>query len=94
MTLTLTPKTEARLRAWAEYEGENADILAEALLADALARVQAEEVAAIQVGLEACDAGRVRPYSEFAAEMRAKYNLPTHLSNEEIFSGEDGLVNK
>ena len=94
MTLTLTPQTEARLLAWAEYEGQDADIVADVLLADALARVQAEEVEAIRVGLEACDAGRVRPFAEFAAEMQAKYNLPTHLSDEEIFSGEDGLVNK
>ncbi len=94
MTLTLTPKTEAKLLAWAEYEGQEADIVADVLLADALARVQAEETAAIRVGLEDSDAGRVRPFSEFAAEMRAKYNLPTHLSDEEIFSGEDGLVTK
>lgn len=94
MTFTLTPQTEARLLAWAEYEGQDADIVADVLLADALARVQAEEVEAIRVGLEACDAGRVRPFAEFAAEMRTKYNLPTHLSDEEIFAGEDELVNK
>ena len=92
--MTLTPQTEAKLLAWAEYEGQDADIVADVLLADALARVQAEEVEAIRIGLEACDAGRVRPFSEFAAEMRAKYNLPTHLSDEEIFSGEDGIVSK
>lgn len=94
MTLTLTPQTEAMLLARAEDEGQDVSVLADALLANLLARAQAEEVAAIRVGLEACDAGRVRPFSEFAAEMRAKYNLPTHLSDEEIFSGEDGLVSK
>jgi len=91
MTLTLKPETEARLLAWAEYEGQNADILADALLADALARVQAEEIAAIRVGFADSDAGRVRPLFEVAAEKRAKYNLPTHLSDEEIFAGEEGL---
>ena len=73
-------------------KGQDVDTVADALLVEALARVQAEEVEAIRVGLEACDAGRVRPFSEFAAEMRAKCNLPTHLSDEEIFSDEDGLV--
>ena len=89
MTLTLTPKTEARLLAWAEYEGQDADTLADVLLADALARVQAEEVAAIRVGLEDSDAGRVRLLAEVAAEKRAKYHLPMHLSDEEIFAGEE-----
>jgi predicted transcriptional regulator len=94
MTLTLTPQTEANLLAWAEYEGQEADIVADVLLADALARARAAEVEAIRVGMEACDAGRVRPYSEFAAEMRAKYNLPTHLSDEEVFAGEEGIHGK
>ncbi len=94
MTLTLTPKTEAMLLARAEDEGQDVNVLADTLLADLLARAKAEEIAAIRVGLEDCDAGRVRPFSEFAAKMQAKYNLPTHLSDEEIFSGEDGLVSK
>ncbi len=93
MTLTLTPQTEAKLLAWAEYEGQEADIVADVLLADALARVRAEEAAAIQVGFDDSDAGRVRPLAEIAAEKRAKYNLPTHLSDEEIFAGEEGLHN-
>ena len=94
MTLTLTPRTEAELLAWAEYEGQEADIVADVLLADALARARAAEVEAIRVGFEASDAGRVRPYSDFAAEMRARYNLPTHLSDDEIFSGEKGIIGK
>ena len=92
MTFTLTPQTEARLLAWAEYEGQDTDIVADVLLADALARVQAEEVEAIRVGLEACDVGRVRPFAEFAAEMRAKYNLPTHLFDTEVFAGEGASI--
>ncbi len=94
MTLTLTPQTEAMLLARAEDEGQDVNALADMLLASLLARTQAEEIAAIRVGLEACEAGHVRPFSEFAAEMTAKYNLPTHLSDEEIFSGEDGLISK
>ncbi|MGI4789558.1 MAG: hypothetical protein ACRYFS_11985 [Janthinobacterium lividum] len=92
MTVTLTPKTEAKLLAWAEYEGQDADIVADVLLADALARVQAEEVAAIRVGLEDSDAGRVRPLAEIAAKKCAKYNLPTHLSDDEIFADEEQVI--
>ncbi len=92
MTLTLRPQTEARLLAWAEYEGQDADTVADALLAEALARVQAKEVAAIRIGFEDSDAGRVRPLAEVAAEKRAKYNLPSHLSDEEVFAGEEGLI--
>ncbi len=89
MTLTLTPQTEAKLLAWAEYEGQDADIVADVLLADTLARVQAEEVAAIRVGFEDSDAGRVRPLAEIAAEKRVKYNLPMHLTAEELYAGEE-----
>ncbi len=94
MTLTITPKTEAMLLAKAEREGEDINTLADVLLAGLLARDQAKETDAIRAGLEASDAGRVRPLAEVAAEMRAKYNLPTHLSDEEIFSGEEGTAHK
>lgn len=94
MTLTLTPNTEALLLAKAERDGEDVNAVADALLADLLAREQAEEVAALRVGLESSDAGRVRPLAEVAAENRAKYRLPTHLSDEEIFSGEEGTAHK
>lgn len=94
MTLTITPKTEAMLLAKAEREGEDINILADGLLADLLARDQAEEIAAIRAGLEASDAGRVRLLAEVAAEGRAKYHLPTHLSDEEVFSGEEGIAHK
>ena len=59
-------------------------------LSVAKAEREAEEVAAIRVGLEASDAGRVRPVTEVAAEKRAMYHLPIHLSDTEIFSGEEG----
>lgn len=89
MTLTITPNTEALLLAKAERDGEDVNSVADSLLADLLARNQAEEIVAIRVGLEASDAGRVRPLAEVAAEKRAKYHLPTHLSDAEVLSGED-----
>jgi predicted transcriptional regulator len=94
MTLTITPETEAMLLAKAERDGEDINTLADGLLADLLARDQAEEIAALRAGLESSDAGRVRPLTEVAAEMRAKYHLPTHLSDEEVFSGEEGIAHK
>ena len=54
------------------------------------ARDRDETLQGIRRGLEAGDAGRVRPAAEAAAEMRAKYNLPVHLSDEEIFGREAG----
>lgn len=89
MTLTITPQTESQLRAWAEYEGQDANVLADTLLANALDRVRAEEVEAIRVGLEDRDAGRVRPLAESIARMQAKYNLPAHLSDEELYAGDE-----
>lgn len=94
MTLTISRKTETLLLAKAESEGQDASVLADTLLADLLVRDHEDEIAAIRVGLEASDAGRVRPLAEVAAEMRAKYNLPVHLSDEEIFSGEEGIPQK
>ncbi len=92
MTIILAPETEAMLHARAEREGQDASSVADTLLANVLAQDQAEELAALRAGLESSDAGRVRPFSEFAAEMRTKYNLPAHLSDEEIFAEEEGLV--
>ena len=94
MTLTITPNTEALLLAKAERDGEDVNAVADALLAGLLAHDQAEEIAALRIGLEASDAGRVRPLAEVAAEKRAKYHLPTHLSDEEILSGEEGTADK
>ncbi len=94
MTLTLTPQTEAMLLAKARREGQDANTLADWLLANLLVHDQEEAVEALRVGFESSDAGRVRPLAESAAEMRAKYNLPTHLSDEEIFADEEGLASK
>ncbi len=37
---------------------------------------RAEAVEGIRRGWEACEQGRMRPFREFAAEQRAKFNLP------------------
>ncbi len=91
MSITLSPETETRLRGKAQREGMDLNEVADALLAMALewdARAQVEEVAAIQEGLASVDAGRTRPFAEFAAEMRAKYGLPAHLSDEALASSQ------
>ena len=79
MTNTLTPQTESLLRQKAEREGADLDTVAESLLAMVL-QWEAEEQASlsegIQRGLQDADAGRTRPFADFAAEMRAKYHLP------------------
>ena len=40
MTITLTPETEAKLREWAERDGEDINALADALIAAALEGAQ------------------------------------------------------
>ena len=87
MTITIAPETEAKLRAKAEREGQDVNTVTGALLTAALEweeRGRKAETEAIRRGLEACAAGRTRPLAEFAAEMRTKYNLPTHLTDEEL----------
>jgi len=79
MTITLTPHTEEQLRETARREGQDIDILAEAILAESLAlraRQFDEDVKAIQEGLDAVDQGRVRPFREFMAEHRRLYPDP------------------
>ena len=87
MTVTLTPETETRLRQKAERDGQDINAVADTMLAMVLeweAEEYADMLKGIQRGLEDSDIGRVRPFAEFAAEMRAKYDLPTHLSDVEI----------
>jgi hypothetical protein len=87
MTITLTPETEARLRQRAAGEGQDFDRVADTLLQIALdweEQDRAVTVEVLQRSLAASDAGRVRPFTQFAEEMRAKYDLPTHLSDQEL----------
>jgi len=79
MAITLKPETEEKLRQTAQWEGQDADTFADALLADILAereRQLAENVKLLQEGLDALDAGRFRPAAEFFAEHRQRYPNP------------------
>ena len=79
MAITLKPETEEKLRQTAQWEGQDADTFADALLADVLAereRQLAENVKLLQEGLDALDAGRFRPAAEFFAEHRQRYPNP------------------
>lgn len=76
MAITLTPETEAKLRETASREGQDADALADAMLAAVLAqRAQEfeEDIAAVQEGLDAIDQGRVRPFKDYIAEHRQRF---------------------
>jgi predicted transcriptional regulator len=82
MAIELSPETEARLRQRAERTGQDADALADQLLADALAE-DADELSqdavaqirqGIRRGLEAAAAGRERPLAEYAAQVKQRRN--------------------
>lgn len=76
MAIILKPETEEKLRQTAQWEGQDADTLADALLAEVLAqreREYTEDVAAAQEGINAVNQGRVRPAAEFFAEHRQRY---------------------
>lgn len=91
MTITLKPETEARLLERAEREGADVNAIADALVVAGLeweAREKAEAAESLRRALAESDAGKVRLFSEAAAEWRAKYHLPTHLSDEELAPGE------
>lgn len=80
MSITLTPETEARLRERAERHGQDANALADSLLADALDDdpddLTDDEIAKIRAGirrgLEAVAQGRERPMAEYAAEVEQR----------------------
>ncbi len=80
ITINLAPDEEAKLHQKATREGLNAEVVAHDVLIQALeweAQDRAEAIEGIQRGLEAFDQGRFRRFSEFEAEQRAKYNLPS-----------------
>ena len=79
LTISLPPEAEQRLREKAEREGQDTADAAAAMLVQALeweAWDRADAVRGIQQGLDDFEAGRYRPFSEFAEEQRRKYNLP------------------
>ncbi len=74
MTLVISRELEERLRTKAEAEACDVNSVAETLLAAALdweAQDREEAIAGIRRGLEAGEAGRVRPAEDVFAEMRA-----------------------
>ncbi len=95
MTITLKPETEARLRERAERDGADMNAVVDALVVAGLqweAREQAEAAESLRRAFAESDAGKVRLFSEVAAEWRAKYHLPTHLSDEEVLAGEAAVA--
>ena len=76
MTITLAPEAETALRKTAQRIGQEPDFIASRLLVETLTQLEqeyADDVAAIQEGLDAIDQGRVRPFKEFMAEHRQWY---------------------
>ncbi len=87
MTITLTPETEIMLRERARQDGTDADAIADRMLRAVLswdARDRAETLTGLRTGIADSDAGRVRSFAEFAAELRAKHALPTQLTDAEL----------
>ncbi|MDF5720141.1 MAG: hypothetical protein PUP91_06555 [Rhizonema sp. PD37] len=77
--VTLSPELEALLRDKAARLGQNVDIVASHLLANALeweVKDSQEAIKGIQQGLDDFETGRFRSFKEFAEEQRRKYNLP------------------
>ena len=78
LTIELSPDAERRLHEKAIQQGEAIEAVAAAILADALeweAQETAEAVEGIRRGLEDFEAGRWRPFDEFADEQRRKHQL-------------------
>ncbi len=79
MTITLAPENEEKLRETAQREGQDADALANAMLAEVLAqraREFEEDIAAVQEAWVAVREGRERPFAEFMAEHRQRFPDP------------------
>ncbi len=79
MAIVLKPETEEKLRQTAQWEGQDADTLADALLAEVLAQRErefAEDIAAVQEAWIAIGEGRERPLAEFMADHRQRFPDP------------------
>lgn len=89
MTITLNPEIESRLIEHAERIGEDANRLAEELIAeglssgypmndpDDLTKEQIAEIrAGIERGLEAAAAGHVKPLAQVVSEARQRHGFP------------------
>lgn len=76
MTITPAPETGARIQQIALREGQDADALANAMLAEVLAQRERdfeEDIAAVQEARVAIREGRERPSAEFMAEHRQRF---------------------
>lgn len=79
MAITLKPETEEKLRQRAQWEGQDADALADALLADVLAQRErefSEDITSVQEAWGAIRQGRERPFTEFMADHRRRHPDP------------------
>ena len=87
MTISISPKIEELLVKRAKQEGSDVNAVADTLLSEALLADEIDReitLEGLRRGLADVAAGRVRPYDDYAAELRAKYSLPVHLSNDEL----------
>jgi predicted transcriptional regulator len=78
ITLDLAPQVEAQLREKAAREGQDAEAVAHAVLAQALAwevQERAEAAEGIQRGLDDFAAGRYSPASQVFADIRARHAI-------------------
>jgi predicted transcriptional regulator len=76
MSITLDPELEEQVRRSAELRGHALNDEVARLLRETLSweeRERQEAIDAIQRGLDAANAGRVRPAAEFFAELEKKY---------------------
>ena len=87
MTIHISPETEARLRELAQREGRDVNAVVEAIIAlglETAAREREEAIKAVQEGLDDFASGRFENFAVSAARLRAKYNLPAHLTDEQL----------
>lgn len=77
MTLIISSELENKLVKRAATRGQDPNLFAEELLTDALlwADDYDEAIQGAERGLADFEAGRFRPFSEFAAEQRVKHGL-------------------
>jgi predicted transcriptional regulator len=83
LTIELPPEAERQLREIAARQGEDAERVAAAVLAEALAWeareceewTEAEDLAAVSEGLAQAERGEGRPAEEVFAELKAKHDL-------------------
>lgn len=79
ITLDLAPEVEAWLREKAARDGREKEVVAQAVLAQALeweAQERAEAAEGIQRGLDDFAAGRYSPASQVFADIRARHGIP------------------